>query len=56
MSDLISRSDLLNEFNNKNIQITFDLPVEEVLTVLRLTGHFMSEQRMKCLCLKKIIS
>ena len=31
MSDLISRSDLLNEFNEKNIQITFDLPVEEVL-------------------------
>lgn len=31
MSDLISRSELLNEFNNKNIQITFDLPVEEVL-------------------------
>ena len=31
MSDLISRSALLNAFNNKNIQITFDLPVEEVL-------------------------
>ena len=31
MSDLISRSGLLNAFNNKNIQITFDLPVEEVL-------------------------
>lgn len=31
MSDLISRSELLNAFNNKNIQITFDLPVEEVL-------------------------
>ena len=31
MSDLISRSELLNEFNEKNIQITFDLPVEEVL-------------------------
>ena len=31
MSDLISRSDLLNEFNEKNIQITFDLPVEEVI-------------------------
>ena len=31
MSDLISRSELLNEFNEKNIQITFDLPIEEVL-------------------------
>ena len=31
MSDLISRSELLTLFNNKNIQITFDLPVEEVL-------------------------
>lgn len=31
MSDLISRSELLNAFNNKNIQITFDLPVEEIL-------------------------
>lgn len=31
MSDLISRSELLTSFNNKNIQITFDLPVEEVL-------------------------
>ena len=31
MSDLISRSELLDAFNNKNIQITFDLPVEEVL-------------------------
>ena len=31
MNDLISRSELLNEFNKKNIQITFDLPVEEVL-------------------------
>ena len=31
MSDLISRSELLTAFNNKNIQITFDLPVEEVL-------------------------
>lgn len=31
MSDLISRSELLNAFNNKNVQITFDLPVEEVL-------------------------
>ena len=31
MSDLISRSGLLKAFNNKNVQITFDLPVEEVL-------------------------
>ena len=31
MSDLISRSALLKAFNNKNVQITFDLPVEEVL-------------------------
>ena len=31
MSDLISRSELLDAFNNKNIQITFDLPIEEVL-------------------------
>ena len=31
MSDLISRSELLTSFNEKNIQITFDLPVEEVL-------------------------
>ena len=31
MSDLISRSKLLKAFNNKNVQITFDLPVEEVL-------------------------
>lgn len=31
MNDLISRSQLLEAFNNKNIQITFDLPVEEVL-------------------------
>lgn len=31
MSDLISRSELLTSFNKKNIQITFDLPVEEVL-------------------------
>ena len=31
MSDLISRSELLTSFNNKNIQITFDLPVEEML-------------------------
>ena len=30
MSDLISRSELLKAFNNKNVQITFDLPVEEV--------------------------
>ena len=30
MSDLISRSELLKTFNNKNIQITFDLPVEDV--------------------------
>ena len=31
MSDLISRSELLTSFNNKNIQIIYDLPVEEVL-------------------------
>ena len=31
MSDLISRSELLKAFNNKNVQMTFDLPVEEVL-------------------------
>lgn len=31
MSDLISRSELLKALNNKNVQITFDLPVEEVL-------------------------
>lgn len=31
MSDLISRGELLKAFNNKNVQITFDLPVEEVL-------------------------
>lgn len=31
MSDLISRSELLKQFNNKSIQITFDLPVEELL-------------------------
>ena len=31
MSDLISRSKLIKAFNNKNVQITFDLPVEEVL-------------------------
>ena len=31
MSDLISRRELLKAFNNKNVQITFDLPVEETL-------------------------
>ena len=31
MRYLISRSELLNAFNNTGIQITFDLPVEEVL-------------------------
>lgn len=31
MRDLISRSELLKAFNNKNVQITYDLPVEEVL-------------------------
>ena len=31
MRDLISRSELLKAFNNKNMQITYDLPVEEVL-------------------------
>ena len=31
MNDLVSRSQLLKVFNNQNIQITFDLPVEEVL-------------------------
>lgn len=31
MSDLISRTELLNALNNKNIQITFDLPIEEIL-------------------------
>ena len=31
MSDLISRSELLKAFNNKGIQIKFDLPVEEIL-------------------------
>ena len=31
MNDLISRSELLKAFNNKKVQITFDLPVEEVL-------------------------
>ena len=29
--DLMSRSGLIDAFNNKNVQITFDLPVEEVL-------------------------
>ena len=31
MDDLIRRSDLLKKFNDSGIQITFDLPVEEVL-------------------------
>lgn len=31
MSDLISRSELLKKFNSTGIQITFDLPVEEIL-------------------------
>ena len=31
MGDLISRSDLLKKFNDAGIQITFDLPVEEIL-------------------------
>lgn len=31
MDDLISRSSLLKKFNDTGIQITFDLPVEEVL-------------------------
>ena len=31
MSDLISRSALLKKFNDTGIQITFDLPVEEIL-------------------------
>lgn len=31
MSDLISRSQLLKKFNDTRIQITFDLPVEEIL-------------------------
>ena len=31
MSDLISRSQLLKKFNDTGIQITFDLPVEEIL-------------------------
>lgn len=31
MSDLISRSELLKKFNDSGIQITFDLPVEEIL-------------------------
>lgn len=32
MSDLISRSALLQKFNDTGIQITFDLPVEEILS------------------------
>lgn len=31
MGDLISRSALLEKFNDTGIQITFDLPVEEIL-------------------------
>lgn len=31
MGDLISRSALLKKFNDTGIQITFDLPVEEIL-------------------------
>ena len=31
MNDLISRSALLQKFNDSGIQITFDLPVEEIL-------------------------
>lgn len=31
MSDLISRSALLQKINDTGIQITFDLPVEEIL-------------------------
>lgn len=31
MGDLISRSALLQKFNDSGIQITFDLPVEEIL-------------------------
>lgn len=31
MRDLISRSTLLKKFNDTGIQITFDLPVEEIL-------------------------
>ena len=31
MSDLISRSALLKKFDDTGIQITFDLPVEEIL-------------------------
>ena len=31
MSDLISRSELIKHLITKNIQITFDLPVEDVL-------------------------
>ena len=34
MSDLISRSELIKHLITKNIQITFDLPVEEVLARL----------------------
>ena len=34
MNDLISRSELLKHLITKNIQITFDLPVEEVLARL----------------------
>ena len=34
MSDLISRSELLKHLITKNIQITFDLSVEEVLARL----------------------
>ena len=31
MGDLISRSALLKKFDDTGIQITFDLPVEEIL-------------------------
>ena len=31
MGDLISRSDLLKKFDDAGIQITFNLPVEEIL-------------------------
>lgn len=31
MSDLISRSELLKKMNDTGVQITFDLPVEEIL-------------------------
>ena len=34
MNDLISKSELLKHLITKNIQITFDLPVEEVLARL----------------------